>query len=68
LSSDARRDPDARATERSPVDRRASWDSSGSVPRLACQRCGFPVPDRAYGCKHPCANCGTVYPLGDCSD
>ncbi len=35
---------------------------------LACQRCGFPVPDRAWGCKNPCANCGTVYPLGDCSD
>jgi hypothetical protein len=36
--------------------------------RLACQRCGFPVPDRAWGCKNPCPNCGVVYPLGDCSD
>jgi len=26
------------------------------------------VPLRALGCKNPCANCGTVYPLGDCSD
>ena len=36
--------------------------------RLACNRCGFPVSSRALGCKNPCANCGTVYPLGDCSD
>lgn len=36
--------------------------------RPACQRCGFEVPSRAFGCKNPCANCGTVYPLGDCSD
>ena len=34
----------------------------------ACQRCGFPVNYRPFGCKNPCANCGTVYPLGDCSD
>jgi len=34
----------------------------------SCNRCGFPVPSRAVGCKNPCANCGTVYPLGDCSD
>jgi hypothetical protein len=34
----------------------------------ACNRCGFEVPGRARGCKNPCANCGTVYPLGDCSD
>ena len=34
----------------------------------ACQRCNFPVPARAMGCKNPCPNCGTVYPLGDCSD
>ncbi len=33
-----------------------------------CQRCDFPVPTRAMGCKNPCPNCGTVYPLGDCSD
>jgi hypothetical protein len=35
---------------------------------LECQRCGFPVASRAMGCKNPCANCGAVYPLGDCSD
>ncbi len=35
---------------------------------LTCQRCGFPVASRPWGCKNPCANCGTVYPLGDCSD
>lgn len=39
---------------------------SPSVP--VCQRCNFPVPVRAMGCKNPCPNCGTVYPLGDCSD
>jgi predicted RNA-binding Zn-ribbon protein involved in translation (DUF1610 family) len=39
-----------------------------SVPVPACQRCHFPVPARAMGCKNPCPNCGTVYPLGDCSD
>jgi hypothetical protein len=33
-----------------------------------CQRCGFPVVSRPWGCRNPCANCGTVYPLGDCSD
>jgi hypothetical protein len=33
-----------------------------------CQRCGFPVQSRPFGCKNPCGNCGTVYPLGDCSD
>lgn len=33
-----------------------------------CNRCGFPVERRAKGCKNPCGNCGTVYPLGDCSD
>ena len=37
-------------------------------PALTCQRCGFPVLSRPWGCKNPCANCGTVYPLGDCSD
>jgi hypothetical protein len=35
---------------------------------LACQRCGHPVSTRPMGCKNPCVNCGTVYPLGDCSD
>jgi len=35
---------------------------------LRCQRCGIPVVSRAVGCKNPCANCGTIYPLGDCSD
>ncbi len=35
---------------------------------LSCNRCGFQVPSRAWGCKNPCPNCGTVYPLGDCSD
>jgi hypothetical protein len=33
-----------------------------------CQRCNFPVTARTVGCKNPCPNCGTVYPLGDCSD
>jgi predicted RNA-binding Zn-ribbon protein involved in translation (DUF1610 family) len=37
-----------------------------ATPR--CQRCNFPVSARATGCKSPCPNCGTVYPLGDCSD
>jgi predicted RNA-binding Zn-ribbon protein involved in translation (DUF1610 family) len=36
--------------------------------RPLCNRCGFPVLSRAFGCKNPCPNCGTVYPLGDCSD
>ena len=36
--------------------------------RLSCNRCGFAVSSRALGCKNPCRNCGTVYPLGDCSD
>jgi predicted RNA-binding Zn-ribbon protein involved in translation (DUF1610 family) len=39
-----------------------------SVPPPTCNRCGFEVPVRAAGCKNPCPNCGTVYPLGDCSD
>ncbi len=34
----------------------------------ACNRCGFAVTRRPWGCKNPCPNCGTVYPLGDCSD
>ncbi len=33
-----------------------------------CNRCGFEVPARLWGCKNPCPNCGTIYPLGDCSD
>jgi len=36
--------------------------------RLTCNRCGFAVTSRPWGCKNPCPNCGTVYPLGDCSD
>ena len=36
------------------------------VPR--CNRCGFEVRGKPWGCKNPCPNCGTVYPLGDCSD
>jgi len=39
-----------------------------AVRLSACNRCGHPVASRAWGCKNPCANCGTVYPLGDCSD
>jgi hypothetical protein len=33
-----------------------------------CNRCGFPLPGQTWGCKNPCLNCGTLYPLGDCSD
>ncbi|MDX2119934.1 MAG: hypothetical protein SF070_02605 [Gemmatimonadota bacterium] len=51
----------AAAPEREPTSRRAAE----SPP---CNRCGFPVTIRPWGCKNPCANCGTVYPLGDCSD
>lgn len=36
--------------------------------RPTCLRCGFPITSRPMGCKNPCRNCGTVYPLGDCSD
>lgn len=60
------------------VDRRLRGEEAlpGSAPRRprpagearTCNRCGFPVERRAMGCKNPCANCGTVYPLGDCSD
>ena len=39
-----------------------------AAARLTCNRCGFEVPSRAFGCKNPCPNCGTIYPLGDCSD
>lgn len=42
--------------------------AGSSAESLTCQRCGFPVVSRPWGCKNPCANCGTVYPLGDCSD
>ncbi len=41
---------------------------AGPPARLDCNRCGFLVISRAWGCKNPCPNCGTVYPLGDCSD
>ncbi len=34
----------------------------------ACLRCGAEVRPKPWGCKNPCANCGFVYPLGDCSD
>ncbi len=44
----------------------SSGPSAGNLP--VCQRCGFPVASRPFGCKNPCTNCGTVYPLGDCSD
>jgi len=40
----------------------------GPAAHPTCQRCNFPVQDRAAGCKNPCPNCGTIYPLGDCSD
>ncbi len=33
-----------------------------------CVRCGYPVPERPLGCRWPCANCGFLYPQGDCSD
>jgi len=33
-----------------------------------CVRCGYPVPERPLGCRWPCANCGFLYPEGDCSD
>ena len=35
---------------------------------LICNRCGFEVRSLPWGCKNPCTNGGTVYPLGDCSD
>jgi hypothetical protein len=45
----------------------AAEPPAGAAPR--CQRCGFALgATRPMGCKNPCANCGTVYPLGDCSD
>lgn len=52
----------ARATVAEPA-------ATGAGPQApACQRCGFTVVVRPWGCKNPCPNCGTVYPLGDCSD
>jgi hypothetical protein len=42
--------------------------SAGPPVRPTCNRCGFAVISRPWGCKNPCPNCGTVYPLGDCSD
>ena len=39
------------------------------VPGInACLRCGAEVRPRPWGCRNPCANCGFIYPLGDCSD
>jgi hypothetical protein len=48
----------------------ASTGRSAALPpgRLICNRCGFLVRSKPWGCKNPCTNCGTVYPLGDCSD
>ena len=51
-----------RAAEQAPSRSRAA-----AAPPT-CQRCGYPVATRAMGCRNPCRNCGTVYPLGDCSD
>jgi hypothetical protein len=58
--------PALRGLDRDPEhDFTADTASAGGV----CNRCGFViVVVRAWGCKNPCANCGTVYPLGDCSD
>jgi len=60
------RSADAPAT--TPARETADNDSPWRPVALACQRCGFPVAGRSWGCKNPCTNCGTVYPLGDCSD
>lgn len=39
------------------------------VPGInACLKCGAEVRPKPWGCKNPCASCGFVYPLGDCSD
>ena len=46
----------------------AANEQAARLTSLLCNRCGFEVPSRAWGCKNPCPNCGTVYPLGDCSD
>ncbi len=42
--------------------------AAAPVSPPVCNRCGFVVVVRPWGCKNPCQNCGTVYPLGDCSD
>jgi hypothetical protein len=46
----------------------AALPASPPARLSACNRCNFPVSTRAVGCKNPCPNCGTIYPLGDCSD
>jgi hypothetical protein len=38
----------------------------GDGPSCVC--CGYAVPERPPGCRWPCANCGFLYPQGDCSD
>jgi hypothetical protein len=48
--------------------RSASPHSRIPASLSTCIRCGFPVPGASPGCKNPCLNCGTIYPLGDCSD
>jgi predicted RNA-binding Zn-ribbon protein involved in translation (DUF1610 family) len=51
------------------AERTASLPRGPAAPLSpSCQRCNFPVTSRALGCKNPCPNCGTIYPLGDCSD
>ena len=61
-----------RAAAREAEAARSSATAGGAAPEgtasPTCQRCGFPVLSRSFGCKNPCSNCGTVYPLGDCSD
>ncbi|MGH7659017.1 MAG: MBL fold metallo-hydrolase [Gemmatimonadales bacterium] len=47
------------------VERRTNPFLTGPV---RCNRCGFVVKTRPWGCRNPCPNCGTMYPLGDCSD
>lgn len=42
--------------------------SRRSAVSPVCNRCGFVVISKMWGCKNPCPNCHTVYPLGDCSD
>jgi len=49
-------------------DGRLQRGTGGEVNAKFCNRCGFEVRPRAWGCKNPCPNCGTVYPPGDCSD
>jgi hypothetical protein len=55
LTDRARHGPPARLTDRPSA-------------RPSCLRCNFEVSPTAFGCKNPCPNCGTLYPLGDCSD